>query len=69
MRKKKKLLLKAKNQREEGRKGGGMETEFLALKHECRNLGQSSNPVCGFSMMEQVSSVLFGPWRTGLALP
>ena len=28
--------------------------EFLALKHESRILRHSSNPVCGFSMMEQV---------------
>ena len=28
--------------------------EFLALKHESRIFGHSSNPVCGFSMMEQV---------------
>ena len=28
--------------------------EFLALKHDSRILGHSSNPVCGFSMMEQV---------------
>ena len=30
------------------------ESELLALKHESRILGHSSNPVCGFSMMEQV---------------
>ena len=30
-------------------------TEFLALKQESRILGHSSNPVCGFSMMEQVT--------------
>ena len=29
-------------------------SECLALKHESRILGHSSNPVCGFSMMEQV---------------
>ena len=30
-------------------------TEFLALlKHESRILGHSSNPVCGFSILEQV---------------
>ena len=28
--------------------------EFLAIKHESRILGHSSNPVCGISMMEQV---------------
>ena len=28
--------------------------EFLALKHGSRILGHSCNPVCGFSMMEQV---------------
>ena len=27
--------------------------EVLALKHESKVLGHSSNPVCGFSMMEQ----------------
>ena len=46
--------------------------ELHALKHESMILGHSSNPVCGFSMMERVrhlDSVLFGPWRTGLALP
>ena len=34
--------------------------EFLALKHESRILGHSSNPVCDFSMMEQVR--LFDVW-------
>ena len=29
-------------------------SEFLALKQQSRILGHSSNPVCGFSMMEQV---------------
>ena len=43
--------------------------EFLALKHERRIHGHSSNPVCGFSMMNRLSSVLFGPLITGLALP
>ena len=28
--------------------------KFLALKHESRILGHSSNPLCSFSMMEQV---------------
>ena len=28
--------------------------DILALKHKSRILGHSSNPVCGFSMMEQV---------------
>ena len=28
--------------------------DFLALKHESRILGHSSNPACGFYMMEQV---------------
>ena len=28
--------------------------EFLALNHNSRILGQPSNPVCGFSVMEQV---------------
>ena len=34
--------------------GSWFETEFLALKHESRILGLSSNPVCGLSIMEQV---------------
>ena len=29
-------------------------SEFLALKHESRILGHSSNPVSGFSMIELV---------------
>ena len=44
-------------------------SEFLVLKHASRILGHSSNPTCGFSMMERLDSVLFGPWRTGLGLP
>ena len=35
--------------------------EFLALKLECRILGHSSNPVCAFSMMEQVG--LCAVWK------
>ena len=34
----------------------GSRAEFLALKHESWTLRQSSNPVCGFYMMEQVST-------------
>ena len=30
------------------------QAEFLALKHESRILGHFSNPLSGFSMMEQV---------------
>ena len=44
--------------------GGG--TEFLALKHERRILGQSSNPVCGFSMMEQVRLCTVWPMENWL---
>ena len=36
--------------------------EFLALKHQSRILGHSSDPVCGFSMMEQVR--LCAVWPT-----
>ena len=36
--------------------------EFLALKHNSRILGHSSNPVCGFSIMEQVR--LCAVWPT-----
>ena len=32
----------------------GSSPELLALKHESRILGHSSNPECGFSMMKQV---------------
>ena len=38
------------------------EAEFLSLKHKSRILGHSSNPVCAFSMMEQVR--LFAVWPT-----
>ena len=38
------------------------EAEVLALKHDSRILGHSSNPVCGFSMMEQVR--LCAVWLT-----
>ena len=31
-----------------------LRTDILLLKHDSRILGQSSNSVCGFSMMEQV---------------
>ena len=43
--------------------------ELLALKHKSRILGHSSNPVCGFSMIEQVRLCAVWGWRTGLALP
>ena len=36
--------------------------EILALEHESRNLGHSSNPVCGFSVMEHVR--LCALWST-----
>ena len=35
-------------------------TEFLVLNQESRILGHSSNPVCGFSVMEQV--ILCAVW-------
>ena len=41
-------------------------TEFLALKHESRILGHSSNPVCGFSIMEQVRLCAVWPMETWL---
>ena len=34
--------------------GLSSQAEVLALKHESKIFRQSSNPVCGFSMMEQV---------------
>ena len=43
-------------------KEGGRWAEFLALKHERRILGHSSNPVCGISMTEQVR--LCAVWPT-----
>ena len=45
------------------------EAELLALKHESRILGHSSNPVCGFSMMELVRLCAVWPMENGLALP
>ena len=36
--------------------------EFLALKQESRIVGHSSNPVCGFSVIEQVR--LCAVWPT-----
>ena len=40
--------------------------EFLALKHKSRILGHSSNPVCGFSMMEQVRLCAVWPMENWL---
>ena len=37
-------------------------TDLLFLKHDSRILRQSSNPVCGYSMMEQVR--LCAVWPT-----
>ena len=37
-------------------------TDILFLKYDCSTLRQSSNPVCGFSMMEQVR--LCAVWPT-----
>ena len=44
------------------RYSGGFGAEFLALNHESSIFRQSSNPVCGFSMMEQVR--LCSVWPT-----
>ena len=44
----------------------GYETEILALKHESRILGHSSNPVCGLSMMEQVRLCAVWPMENWL---
>ena len=41
---------------------GTVEPDFLALKHESMILGQSSNSVCGFSMMEQVKLCAVWPY-------
>ena len=43
------------------------QSESLALKHESRILGHSSNPVCGFSMMEQVRLRAVWPMENWLA--
>ena len=40
--------------------------EFLALKHESMIFGHSSNPVCGFSMMEQVRLCAVWPMENWL---
>ena len=40
----------------------GCSSEFLALKHESWTLGHASNPICGFSVMEQVR--LCAVWPT-----
>ena len=45
---------KIRTARKTERRREGTSPEFLALKHESNILGHSSNPVCGFSMMEQV---------------
>ena len=41
-------------------------SELLALKHESRILRHSSNPACGFSMMEQVRLCAVLPVETWL---
>ena len=48
--------------------------DILFLEHTSNIFRHSSNPVCGFSVMvhnlwNNLGSVLFGPWRTGLGLP
>ena len=45
------------------------QSDILFLKHDSSTLRQPSNPVCGFSMMNRLGPVLFGPQRTGLSLP
>ena len=40
--------------------------EFLALKHKSRILRHSSNPVCGFSMMEQIRLCAVWPMENWL---
>ena len=40
--------------------------EFLALKHESRILGHSTNSVCGFSMMAQVRLCAVWPMENWL---
>ena len=43
----------------------GLVPDILFLKHACSILRQSSNPVCGFSMTEQVSTGRPMSSRTG----
>ena len=43
------------------------EAEFLALTQESRILGHSYNPVCGFTMMEQVRLCAVWPMENWLA--
>ena len=42
--------------------------DVLFLKHECSILRQSSNPVCGFAMMEQVRLCAVWPTENWLGL-
>ena len=42
------------------------EAEFLSLKHESRILRHSSNPVCGFSMMDLVRLCAVWPMENKL---
>ena len=44
----------------------GERAEFLALKHESSILGHSSNPVCGFSMIEQIRRCAVWPMGSWL---
>ena len=46
--------------------GSRVHPEFLALKQESRILGHSSNPVCGFCMMEQVRLCAVWPMENWL---
>ena len=48
------------------REKGNSTPEFLALKHKSRILGHSSNPVCGFSTMEQVRLCAVWPMENWL---
>ena len=52
---------KAKREREDVKS-----PEFLALRQESRILGHSSNPVCGFSMTEQVRLCAVWPMENWL---
>ena len=49
----------------ERRKERAVVADILFLKRDSSIFRQSSKPICGFSVMDQ----LFGPQRTGLALP
>ena len=45
-----------------------VQPDIIFLNHDSSIFRQSSHPVCGFSM-NRLGCMMFGPQRTGLALP